>query len=350
MNNQPRIRFSKFSIIGFLLFFTTIFITSSISIWVYYLSNYFSQGNIITVILCTMTVMIIGAILCTYFDMIRRKNMIDEPVNMILIATRKIANGNFDINIPINNSKLKYNEFYYILENINKMAKDLSKNEVLKNDFISNVSHEIKTPLAVIQNYAKALDNKNITDKKREECIKALSNQTKKLSSLISNILSLNKLENQTTKPNKDNVNIGEYLRETILQFEDKLDSKNIELECDIMDYDITIEPSYLDIIFNNLISNAIKFSFDKSKINISLNQKADNIIFKVQDYGCGMNKETGERIFEKFYQGDTSHSSEGNGLGLALVKRVIDILGGTIEVESEENKGTTFTIYLKKD
>ena len=348
--NTINSRFSKFSFAGFLLFFITILLTSTASIFVYYFTTKFSHGNIFVISTYTLLIIIIGATLCTLCDIIRRKVMVENPVKTILDATEKIANGDFNINISTINAFSKYNEFDYILENISTMVKELSKNEILKNDFISNVSHEIKTPLSVIQNYAKALQKDNLPEKKKQEYLQNLIVQTNKLSTLITNILKLNKLENQAILQNNIETNIGESLRDVIIQYETKLDEKNITIECDIDDCVLCIEPSFIDIIYNNLISNAIKFTNNEGKIEISLKENKSFIEFKVKDNGCGMTKDVGSHIFEKFYQGDISRSKEGNGLGLALVKRVIDIIGGKIEIESEVNKGSTFTIKLPKD
>ena len=221
----------------------------------------------------------------------------------------------------------------------------------MKNDFISNVSHEIKTPLAVIQNYAKALTNKNLDEETKEKYLNSLQNACKKLSDLITNILKLNKLENQRLKIDLKQFNLSESITNQILNYETLIENKNIELECNIEeDINIISEETYLEIIWSNLISNAIKFTDNNGKIFISLIKINNEIIFKIKDTGCGIDSETGKNIFEKFYQGDTSHSKEGNGLGLALVKKVIDILGGQIQVESEKGIGTTFTVKLKGD
>lgn len=275
--------------------------------------------------------------------------MVEKPVEQILSATQKIATGDFNTKLNPLHPYNKYDEYDLIIENINKMAQELSKHEILKSEFISNLSHEIKTPLAVIQNYTKALQTKNLPPETQKKYLETLLKNSKKLSNLVTNILKLNKLENQSIIMQKTNVNVGELLRESVLQFEDLIESKNMTLSCNISDTKLYIDPSFLEIIFNNLISNAIKFTENGGKINIALIPQKERIIFYVKDNGCGMNKETGARIFEKFYQGDTSRSAEGNGLGLALVKRVIDIMGGEISVQSEELKGSTFTVILKR-
>ena len=183
----------------------------------------------------------------------------------------------------------------------------------------------------------------------KQKYLQTLINTSQKLSTLITNILKLNKLENQVINPKRTN-DLGELLSESILQFEQIIEDKHIDLKCQIDNINYYCESTYFEIIFNNLISNAIKFTDLNGKVSISLTTNDNNIIFIVKDSGCGMSEEVGKHIFEKFYQGETSHTGEGNGLGLALVKRVIDILGGEISVSSEIDKGSTFVVKIKRD
>lgn len=339
----------KFSLFGFFLFFATIALTSTSTVIVYSFVNKVSNGNMLAIIFAVFGTILLGAIFCTLLDIYRRKKMIERPVKLILEATKKIASGDFSVKLFPLHEYNKYDLYDLIFENINAMASELSKNELLKNDFVSNVSHEIKTPLSVIQNYAKLLQSENITNERKEECLKGLVLQTKKLSELISNILQLNKLENQKIVPQIEEFDLAELLRVSTLQFESLLEKKEINLTCDIDEMNIVSSSSLLEIVFNNLISNAIKFTENCGNINISLKSENDLAIIKVQDTGCGISNEVGQHIFDKFYQGDTSHSSEGNGLGLALVKRVIDLIGGEISVESRVGVGSTFIVKLKK-
>ena len=228
------------------------------------------------------------------------------------------------------------------------MAAELQKNEVLKTDFISNVSHEIKTPLAVIQNYATLLQDGTLDSETRSNYAKTLISASNRITDLITNILKLNKLENQEIQEKHEAFNLTSALGESVLSFESWIEKKNIELNCEFDDVVIFSSKSLLEIVWNNLISNAIKFTPEGGKIDVFLKRIDKNVQVKVVDTGCGMTSETGAKIFEKFYQGDTSHSTQGNGLGLALVKKVIDILGGEISVQSELGKGSTFTILLK--
>jgi signal transduction histidine kinase len=228
------------------------------------------------------------------------------------------------------------------------MAAELEKTELLKTDFISNVSHEVKTPLSVIQAYASALQDENLDKETRKKYTNTLMQTTKRLSELITNILKLNKLENQDIAPEYERVDLTAMLSDAVLSFESIIENKELNLECDLDDVVIYSSGSYLEIVWNNLISNAIKFTDKGGSIFISLKEHLDSVEVKITDTGCGISRETGKHIFEKFYQGDTSHSGEGNGLGLPLVKKVIDILGGEISVKSEIGKGSTFTIILK--
>ena len=180
--------------------------------------------------------------------------------------------------------------------------------------------------------------------------MQGLAFQTKKLSELITNILKLNKLENQQLLPENETFDLAELVRTSLLTYENLIDKKEIVLECDIDEIQLSGGESLVELIVNNLLSNAVKFTERGGKVQVSLKDEGENAVIKVKDSGCGISKEVGKHIFDKFYQGDTSHSSEGNGLGLALVKKVIDIIGGEIAVESKVGEGSTFTVKLKKE
>lgn len=337
----------RYTFFGFLLFFVTVAFNMTLGIIVY---ESIEQTNFSTALVISL-VTFISALFCTIIDYFRRKIMIGRPLKEILNATELMARGNFKVRLIPHNSYKNYDEFDYIKEDLNNLAKELSKSEVLKTDFIANLSHEIKTPLSIIQNYAKALENKDLDLATKEKYLNNLQEGCKRLTNLVTNILKLNKLENQKLTPEISNFNLSESLIKELLQYEDIIDNKNLNLECDIEeDLYINSEESYLKIIWNNLISNAIKFTDNGGIIKISLKKINSEYEFKISDSGCGMDKETGIHIFDKFYQGDTSHSKEGNGLGLTLVKKVIDVLGGSINVESEKGKGTTFTVTIMEE
>ena len=282
-------------------------------------------------------------------DYVRRKMMVDRPVKIITEATEKIMQGDFSVRVaPMHGACME--GFNQIGIAINAMAKELSGTETLRTDFIANVSHELKTPLAVMGNYATMLQRHGITEEEKNEYAKAISEAARKLAQLITNILKLNKLENQQIFPQPQEFNLGEQLCECLLGFEDAWETKDLGIETDIED-DVRIksDPELLSLVWNNLISNAVKFTPDGGTIGLSLKTEGSSVIVQVRDTGCGMKPETGMHIFEKFYQGDTSHATQGNGLGLALVKRVVDILSGEIGVQSVYGQGSTFTVKFKR-
>lgn len=332
---------------GTLLFFLLIAAVVQIAVLVYdYIAGLTSNNSLIALLM--LAVILLISIACTAIDVFRRKIMVDKPVDEILAATERIASGDFSVRLAPRHIYEKYDGFDLICENINTMAAELGKSEMLKSDFISNVSHELKTPLAVIQNYASLMQDETLCDDERQRYAKTLLNASKRLTDLVTNILKLNKLENQQIKPEFEKINLADMLAESVIRHESLIEEKNLTVEADIDDLFIISSPSYLEIVWNNLISNAIKFTEADGAIGVRLKLRGGNAVVEISDTGCGISQDIGKHIFEKFYQGDTSHSGEGNGLGLALVKKVIDVLGGEISVASEVGKGTVFTIVLK--
>lgn len=293
---------------------------------------------------------ILLTVIFTLIDSIRRKLMVERPVKQISEAAKKIMQGDFSIQIPKIKGFMMDDNFNQIITYFNKMAKELSSIETLRSDFIANVSHEIKTPLTVIQNYATLLNQKDLSEEKRKEYAKATIEATGRLTDLITNILKLNKLENQQIFPEFEAYNLSKQLSECFLSFENLWEKKELVIQCDIDD-DVFVKSDreMMSLVWNNLFSNAIKFTEKDGKIFVSLHATNDQAIVTIKDTGCGISKEVGAHIFDKFYQGDTSHAYQGNGLGLALVKRVIDITGCEISVSSEVGIGSTFTVKMQR-
>lgn len=293
------------------------------------------------------------SLLCSVIDGIRRKWTITRPTDQIAKATKKMIQGDFSVRLKhapgfLPHSNDSFNE---IIDCFNQMAEELSGIETLRTDFIANVSHELKTPLSVIQNYGTLLQSPDLSDKKRLEYAKAITASSRKLADLISNILKLNKLENQQIFPTTATYDLGEQLCQCLLGFEDIWERKQLDIETEIEDnVFVKADAEMLSLVWNNLFSNAMKFTDPGGKVTLSLKSADNYAIIKVSDTGCGISKEVGQHMFEKFYQGDTSHKSQGNGLGLSLVKRVIAITGSDISVESELGKGTTFTVKMLKE
>lgn len=285
----------------------------------------------------------------TVFTRMQIRRVYEEPMHKLADATRKVAEGDFSIYIaPLHTSdKLDYLD--NMLMDFNKMVEELGSIETLKTDFFSNVSHEIKTPLSIIQNNAELLCTEDLSDPQRNYA-EMIFHTSKRLADLISNILKLNKLEKQTITPVMQTYDLCEQLAECAIGYEPAWEEKNLEFDADLEDYaEISADPDLMELVWNNLFSNAVKFTEPGGKITLTEESNENEIRVSVTDNGCGMTEETKKHIFEKFYQGDTSHATAGNGLGLALALRVLQLNNYQIEVVSKLGEGSTFTVILPK-
>ncbi|WP_346868526.1 MULTISPECIES: HAMP domain-containing sensor histidine kinase [unclassified Clostridium] len=309
------------------------------------ISNSFNEKSVhIRAFFLTITSLIISTLIATIISGIASKRIL-RPIRTLSKATEEVAKGNFSVKIGIP----KDYEFALLAKNFNKMVHELSSIETLRNDFVSNVSHEIKTPIASIQGFAKLIQDKNLNDDERSEFTDIIISELSRLSKLTSNILKLSKLENQEVITGKAEFALDEQIRCAILIMEPEWSEKGIDLDIDLDKVSIIGNEDLLQQVWLNIIGNAIKFTEKGGTIGIKLMDLQDKIVIKVSDNGVGMNEETQRHIFDKFYQGDKSHLSKGNGLGLSLVKRIIELCDGEIKVRSKLYYGTTFTIGLPK-
>lgn len=307
----------------------------------------FTSTNIASAARITFFIVLLLTFIFAMIDYIRRKVNVDRPVKVITDTTEKIMQGDFTARIP-NMHGAGMEGFNQIGTAVNAMAQELSGIETLRTDFIANVSHEMKTPLAVMQNYGTLLQTPGLTEAKRIEYAKGVTDGSRRMADMMTNILKLNRLENQKIYPQVSEFDLGEQLCECLLQYENVWEKAEIEIETDIAEnVKVKADAELLCHVWNNLFSNAFKFTPSGGTVTVSLTATEHHAIVKVTDTGCGMTPEVGAHIFEKFYQGDTSHSVQGNGLGLALVKRVVDIMQGEIGVESAVGKGSTFTVKI---
>lgn len=267
-----------------------------------------------------------------------------KPIAAFSKATDEVAIGNFSIEI---NEESPIKEIRDLSKNFNIMVQELSSIETLRNDFIINVSHEFKTPIAAIEGYATLLQGNNLSDVEYKEYTQMIIHSARQLDTLSSNILSLSKLENQELILEKNLYRLDEQVRYAVLMLEPEWSLKNIDLQIDLAKTEFYGNERLLMQVWINLIGNAIKFTPDNGTIHINLFKQNSHLIFKVIDSGIGIDDLTISHVFDKFYQGDTARKTEGNGLGLALVKRIIDLSNGSITVESEIRQGTTFTVFL---
>ncbi len=309
-----------------------------------------TSENIALAAKMTFINVVLLSLIFTVLDAIRRKFTVERPIREISDAAEKIVKGDFSVRIKKHKRFAADKSFGQIADCFNKMAEELGSVETLRTDFIANVSHEMKTPLAVMQNYASLLGTKALSDEKRLEYAKGISDASKRLSDMMTNILKLNRLENQQIFPDKTEFDLGKQLCECLLEYESVWERENIEIEADIDDgVIVNADKELLGHVWSNLFSNAFKFTPSGGKVSVSLSYTEHHATVRVSDTGCGMSSEVGAHIFEKFYRGDSSRSSRGNGLGLALVKRVIDICGGEIAVESTVGVGSTFTVRIRR-
>ncbi len=284
----------------------------------------------------------------TVIDEVRRKFTVERPVKKIVAAAERIAAGDYSVRIPHEMGDSRSSGLNEIISCYNKMAVQLAGTETMQSDFINNVSHEMKTPIAVMQNYATLLGQEAVSEEERVKYAASIADASRRLADLVTNILRLNKLENREVFPDTQTYDLGEQLAACLLGFEGVWERKKIEIDTDIEeDVYIKADPELLGIVWNNLISNALKFTEPGGWVKVGMRRTGDTAVVSITDTGCGINPEVGMCIFDKFYQGDTSHATEGNGLGLALVKRVIDIVGGDIAVVSEVERGSTFTVCI---
>lgn len=326
------------------------------------------------IILCTMFILIVGQAfilsewlnqpatligVLTYYMLflclvlailwgVVRQRFYGNPLRKIAKAARQIAEGDYSVKMPPLRKDGKKDEFEVLIEDFNRMAEQLGSVEMLKSDFIANVSHEIKSPLSIIQSYTKALKDPTMTVKQHDQYVDTILTATQNLNTMISNILKLNKLQHQEIPLAAKEYQLGEQLRRCSLDFIEKWQEKHITFHIDVQDIVIHYDASLLELVWNNLISNAIKFTQCGGKIFLTSYVKGDMVYVSIKDTGRGIPEEAMTRIFDKFYQVDISHSGEGNGLGLALVKRIIEIVHGKITVQSKENEGTEFIVSLK--
>lgn len=297
------------------------------------------SGRRIPLVLLFCGSLLIGGAIALYAG----KTIVD-PVQKIGRAFRELSEGNFSVKVPENQ---RIDEIREIAKQFNAMTYDLAHMETLKTDFVANVSHEIKTPVSSVEGYATLLQSPHLSQEKRDYYVQKIIENSRRLSALTSNMLLLSKLENQEMVLDNRQFRLDEQIRRTILLLEDKWTKKDVQFD---MDLSLTMyygSERLLEQVWYNIVDNAIKHSALGGTIKITVEQDDCNVCVRIADEGDGMSEEVMKRIFEKFYQGDCSRKEEGNGLGLALVKRIINICKGEITVESRVGQGSAFTVKL---
>lgn len=286
-----------------------------------------------------VAILLIGTFMSVFFS----KTLL-RPIREIIVATDRIANGDYSVRLSLKG----IDEYKNLSNKFNHMAQELDSVEMLRSDFVNNFSHEFKTPIVSIRGFAKALKQENISQEERNEYLDIIIDESERLVSLSTNVLYLSKIESQSILTHKKRFNLSEQIRLAIALLDQKFEEKNLELEFSGDEIFYEGNEEMMKQVWINLLDNAIKFSPNKGKITISINNANDHISVKIRDNGHGMTPEQKEHIFDKFYQGDTSHTTNGNGLGLAIVKKIIDLHNGQIIVRSSD-KGSTFEVILKE-
>ncbi len=343
------VRLSRFPLPLFGIIFGGLLLASGVHVGLIMLVSHLTDNEIILVhaVLLYWCLVSLSMTLLTRYLM---RNTYEKPVQALAAATRKVAEGDFSVYVPPIHTADKLDYLDVMILDFNKMVAELGSIETLKTDFFSNVSHEIKTPLAVIQNTAQLLKSEDLPAQQRAEYVDTIDKYAHRLNDLIGNILKLNKLERQTIQPKPEAYDLSAQLAECALLFESRWEEKEIDFEAELEDsVQIEADASLLELVWNNLLSNAVKFTEPGGTVTLRQTSTQETVEVAVSDTGCGMDEETLRHIFDKFYQGDTSHATEGNGLGLALVLRILRMTGGSVSVSSALGEGSTFTVQLPR-
>ncbi len=286
-------------------------------------------------------IIVVGAV----FSLILSKLTL-RPINRLINKIDDLASGDFASRMESDELIGKIPCFRDLTNTFNKLANELQNTELLRSDFINNFSHEFKTPIVSIAGFAKLLKKGNLSDEEKEQYLSAIEEESIRLSYMATNVLNLTKIENTSVLYDVSSYNISEQVRSCILLLESKWSKKNIDFSLDFDENTIEANEELLKQVFINLIDNAIKFSLYDGKIDISANATHELYTFSITNYGCEIPKDKQDKIFKKFYQVDESHSCSGNGIGLAIVKKIIELHSGKIKVTSE-NSSVTFTFEI---
>lgn len=346
---KGKIRFYSIWFRIVIAFFWVMVVTMATIGFTIHLFNRFNVWRFLTFPLTSLHILTLLALISIVFGSLVSMFALHHVLNPIMElskAMQKVAKGDYTLRLdpPPHGPK---SEMYDLWSSFNQMVQELNSTETLHSDFIANVSHEFKTPLATISGYATLLQDDTLTDDERNEYINTIIQSTRELSRMTSNILSLSRLENQTIISEKESFRVDEQIRQCILRLEPVWSARNLNIYPDLEPIVWNGNLELTAHIWTNFLENAIKFTPEGGEIAITAQTVTPWIVITFQDTGIGMSPEVQAHIFDKFYQGDTSHKKKGNGLGLALVRRIVTLYGGFIEVDSMPEAGSTFRIFL---
>ncbi len=271
-----------------------------------------------------------------------------RPMQQLIDATKEVKRGNFEVRVH-HKDKHPVTEMEDLVDNFNGMVEELGSIEMFRNDFINNFSHEFKTPIVSIRGFAKEMQIEGLSDEQKMEYARIIEDESDRLARLSSSVLELSRLEHQRIVTNRTEFYLDEQIRQTILLFEKEWSEREIEIFPDLEECVVCFDEEMLALVWNNLISNAIKFTPDGGKISVRMSLGERTVTVEVEDNGIGMTEDVRKHVFEKFFQGDPSRGRKGYGIGLAIVSRVVALCCGSVEVESCENRGSVFRVTLPR-
>ncbi|WP_019911760.1 sensor histidine kinase [Paenibacillus sp. HW567] len=330
-----------FSLMVCIIFLITVVITGILFFLAHFfglLNNEIARGGIVLPIMILLSCIIIG----TAISGLASRKMV-QSIREFIDATRRLAAGDFSTRLYLKSPP----EYRILSENFNRMAEELGGIEILRTDFVNNFSHEFKTPIVSIKGFAEILKHDDLSREERNEYLDIVIEESARLASLASNVLELSKIETQTILTDKQTVNIGEQIRQCVLLLAAKIEKKQVSLDLTLHDYSLSGNKELLNQVWLNLLDNAVKFTPEHGTITIGMKRTAESLEVVFRDTGNGIDPDAVPRIFDKFYQADTSHSAAGNGLGLTIVQRIISLHGGKVACESTPAQGTAFIVTL---
>jgi len=296
------------------------------------------------VILMSLVSMVIGFLITISTSKITLK-----PFNRISFQLNRLSKGDFKARLTFGKPIANHPTFKEIERSFNRAAEELEHTEVFRSDFINNFSHEFKTPIVSIAGFANLVRYGNLSEEEKDEYLAVIEEESMRLSYMATNILNLTKIENQTILTDVKKFNLSEQIRNAVLLLADNWEQKELEINVEFGEHYITANEELLKQVWINLLDNAVKFSQIGGSISINITAEKKQILVAISNYGKNIPKESLNRIFNKFYQADESHSSQGNGIGLAIVKKICDLHDGKVLVNSE-NGITTFTVMLPQE
>ena len=272
-----------------------------------------------------------------------------KPVNQLINEMNRLSNGDFSARLHFGKILSKHKTFKEIEQSFNELACELENTEMLRGDFVNNFSHEFKTPIVSISGLAKLVNKGNLTDEQKKAYLLAIEEESLRLANMATNVLNLTKVENQNILTDVKKINISEQIRTCVLLLENQWTKKNIDLSLEFDEYEIEANEELLKQVFINLLDNAIKFSPENETVSVEIADEGTVVSVNIKNGGKGIPKENQSKIFNKFYQADESHATKGNGIGLAIVKKIITLHNGHIGVKSKDGE-TVFTVKLPKN